>query len=204
MAFTPKDAVLFDLYTSLAERLASAARSAVELVNAPVDSRRELAKRIGNIESEADELLGKIVRRIDDMFVTPYDRGDLQDLANALDDATDSIEEATDIAVLHRVQDFPALAAELADAVRKCAELTASSMPRLKNLKDLEHYYVEVDRLEDEGDRIHRRITAQLYDGSVDAMTILRVTGTIDQLEDSLDHMAKVARVIRTISLKES
>jgi len=204
MAFTPKDAVLFDLYTSLAERLASAARSAVELVNAPVESRRELAKRIGNIESEADELLGKIVRRIDDMFVTPYDRGDLQDLANALDDATDSIEEATDIAVLHRVQDFPALAAELADAVRKCAELTASSMPRLKNLKDLEHYYVEVDRLEDEGDRIHRRITAQLYDGSVDAMTILRVTGTIDQLEDSLDHMAKVARVIRTISLKES
>lgn len=204
MAFTPKDAVLFDLYTSLAERLASAARSAVELVNAPVESRRELAKRIGNIESEADELLGKIVRRIDDMFVTPYDRGDLQDLANALDDATDSIEEATDIAVLHRVQDFPALASELADAVRKCAELTASSMPRLKNLKDLEHYYVEVDRLEDEGDRIHRRITAQLYDGSVDAMTILRVTGTIDQLEDSLDHMAKVARVIRTISLKES
>ena len=204
MAFTPKDAVLFDLYTSLAERLASAARSAVELVNAPVESRRELAKRIGNIESEADELLGKIVRRIDDMFVTPYDRGDLQDLANALDDATDSIEEATDIAVLHRVQDFPALAAELADAVRKCAELTASSMPRLKNLKDLEHYYIEVDRLEDEGDRIHRRITAQLYDGSVDAMTILRVTGTIDQLEDSLDHMAKVARVIRTISLKES
>jgi len=70
MAFTPKDAVLFDLYTSLAERLASAARSAVELVAAPVETRRELAKRIGNIESEADELLGKIVRRIDDMFVT--------------------------------------------------------------------------------------------------------------------------------------
>jgi uncharacterized protein Yka (UPF0111/DUF47 family) len=77
-------------------------------------------------------------------------------------------------------------------------------MPRLKNLKDLDHYYAEVDRLEDEGDRIHRRITAQLYDGSVDAMTILRVIGTIDQFEESLDHMAKVARVIRTIALKEN
>ena len=204
MAFTPKDAVLFDLYTSLAERLAAAARSSVELVAAHMESRRELAKRIGNIESEADELLGKIVRRIDDMFVTPYDRGDLQELANSLDDAMDAIEEATDVAVLHRIQDFPNLATDLVDTVRKCAELTASSMPRLKNLKELDHYYAEVDRLEDEGDRIHRRITAQLYDGTVDAMTILRVTGTIDQFEESLDHMAKVARVIRTISLKES
>lgn len=204
MAFTPKDAVLFDLYTSLAERLAAGARTSVELVAAPVEGRRDLAKRVGNIESEADELLGKIVRRIDDMFITPYDRGDLQDLANALDDAMDAIEEATDVAVLHKVENFPPLATDLVDTVRKCAELTASSMPRLKNLKELDHYYSEVDRLEDEGDRIHRRITATLYDGSFDAMTILRVIGTIDQLEESLDHMAKVARVIRTISLKES
>lgn len=204
MAFTPKDAVLFDLYTSLAERLAAGARTSVELVASPVEGRRDLAKRVGNIESEADELLGKIVRRIDDMFITPYDRGDLQDLANALDDAMDAIEEATDVAVLHRVETFPVLATDLVDTVRKCAELTASSMPRLKNLKELEHYFSEVDRLEDEGDRIHRRITANLYDGSFDAMTILRVIGTVDQFEESLDHMAKVARVIRTISLKES
>ena len=77
-------------------------------------------------------------------------------------------------------------------------------MPRLKNLKDLDHYYAEADRIEDEGDRIHRRITSLLFDGSFDAMEILRIAGSIDQLEESLDHMAKVARVIRTISLKES
>jgi len=204
MAFTPKDAVLFDLYTSLAERLAAGARTSVELIAAPAESRRELAKRVGNIESEADELLGKIVRRIDDMFITPYDRGDLQDLANSLDDAMDAIEEATDIAVLHNVKDFPQGTLDLADAVRRLAELTSSSMPRLKNLKDLDHYYAEADRIEDEGDRIHRRITSLLFDGSFDAMEILRIEGSIDQLEESLDHMAKVARVIRTISLKES
>ena len=154
--------------------------------------------------SEADDLLGKIIRRIDDMFVTPYDRGDLQDLANALDDAMDAIEEATDVAVLHNVKDFPQGTLDLADAVRRLAELTSSSMPRLKNLKDLDHYYAEADRIEDEGDRIHRRITSLLFDGSFDAMEILRIAGSIDQLEESLDHMAKVARVIRTISLKES
>jgi predicted phosphate transport protein (TIGR00153 family) len=204
MALTPKDAVLFDLYTSLAERVAAGARTAVEMISGPVESRKELAKRVGNIETEADELLGKIIRRIDDMFVTPYDRGDLQVLANYLDDAMDALEEATDLIILHGVGDFPQGTSDLVDAVRRLAELTASSMPRLKNLKDLEHYYVEADRIEDEGDRIHRRITSMLFSGNFDAMTILRINAVIDNFEDSLDEMARVARTIRTISLKES
>lgn len=204
MSMTPKDAVLFDLYTALADRIAAGARTAVELVNAPAENRKELAKRVGAIETEADELLGKIIRRIDDMFVTPYDRGDLQDLANSLDDAMDALEEATDLAILHNVQEFPQLTVDLLDAVRRLAELTAGSMPRLKNLKDLDHYFVEADRIEDEGDRIHRRITAHLFSGNFDAMEVLRIEGVINLFEDSLDEMARVARFIRTISLKES
>lgn len=145
VALTPKDAVLFDLYTSLAERLASGARTAVDLVNGPMENRKDLAKRVGAIETEADELLGKIVRRVDDMFVTPYDRGDLQQLANYLDDAMDALEEATDLVILHGVGEFPQGTSDLVDAARRLAELTASSMPRLKNLKDLEHYYLEAD-----------------------------------------------------------
>lgn len=204
MALTPKDAVLFDLYISLADRIAVAARTAVEMINGPTENRKELAKRIGEIESEADELLGQIIRRINDMFVTPYDRGDLQELANSLDDAMDEIEEATDLIILHGVVDFPQGMVDLVDAVRRLAELTASSMPRLKNLKDLDQYYLEADHIEDEGDRIHRRITSMLFNGNFDAMTILRINAVIDNFEDSLDEMARVARTIRTIALKES
>jgi uncharacterized protein Yka (UPF0111/DUF47 family) len=204
VALTPKDSVLFDLYTSLADRIAVGARTAVDMVNGPVENRRDLAKRIGAIESEADDLLGQIIRRINDMFVTPYDRGDLQELANYLDDAMDAIEEATDLVILHGVVEFPQGTVDLVDAVRRLAELTASSMPRLKNLKDLDHYYLEADRIEDEGDRIHRRITSMLFSGNFDAMTILRINGVIDNFEDSLDEMARVARTIRTIALKES
>jgi len=168
------------------------------------DERRDLAKRVGAIETEADDLLGKIIRRIDDMFVTPYDRGDLQELANSLDDAMDEIEEATDLIVLHDVQDFPQGLVDLVDAVRRLAELTATSIPRLKSLKDLDHYYQEADRIETEGDRIHRRVTSHLFSGNFDALTILRVNGVIDAFEESLDEMARVARIIRTISLNES
>ena len=204
MALTPKDAVLFDLYSALADRIASGARTTIELINAPKENRKELAKRVGAIESEADDLLGKIIRRIDDMFVTPYDRGDLQELANNLDDAMDEIEEATDLIVLHGVEEFPDGLIELVDAVRRLAELTASSMPRLKSLKDLDHYYAEADRIETEGDRLHRRITSRLFSGNYDAMTILRINPVIDAFEESLDEMARVARIIRTIALKES
>jgi hypothetical protein len=204
VALTPKDAVLFDLYTSLAERIAAGARTTVELITGPVENRKELASRVGAIESEADELLGKIIRRVDDMFVTPYDRGDLQELANALDDSIDLLEEATDLIILHDVQEFPQGMVDQVDAVRRLAELTASSMPRLKNLKDLDHYYVEADRIEDEGDRLHRRITSLLFSGNFDAMTILRINGVIEAFEDCLDQLAKVARTVRTIALKES
>lgn len=204
MALTPKDTVLFDLYTALAERLAAGARATEALVKAPREQRLELSGQVAALESEADELLVRIVTRIDDMFVTPYDRGDLQELANALDDSIDAMEAASDLTVLHNVDQFPPGAEEIADAVRRLAELTASNMPRLKNLKDLDFYYTEANRIEDDGDRMYRRMTARLFDGSYDAMTVLRIQGVFEHLEESLDRMAAIARIMRTISLKES
>lgn len=204
MGLTPKDAVLFDLYTSLAERLAAASRALEALIKAPQAERLAISGQVAALESEADELLVLLVTRIDDMFVTPYDRGDLQQLANALDDSIDAMEAASDLTVLHNVDQFPAGTDEIADAVRRLAELTASNMPRLKNLKDLDFYYTEANRIEDDGDRMHRRMTAKLFDGSYKAMEVLRIQGVFEKMEESLDRMAAVARIVRTISLKES
>ena len=204
MGLTPKDTVLFDLYTSLAERLAGAARALDALVKAPQEERLALSGQVASLEREADELLVKIVTRVDDMFVTPYDRGDLQALANALDDSIDAMEAAADLAVLHNVGDFIEGSEEISDAVRRLAELTASSMPRLKTLKDLDFYYSEANRIEDDGDRMHRRMTAKMFDGNHKAMEVLRLQGVFENLEESLDCMADVARIVRTIALKES
>lgn len=204
MALTPKDAVLFDLYTSLAERLAAASRALESLIRAPQAERLALSGQVAALESEADDLLVRIVTRIDDMFVTPYDRGDLQALANALDDSIDAMEAAADLTVLHNVGEFPAGAEEIADAVRRLAELTASNLPRLRNLKELDFYYTEANRIEDDGDRMHRRMTAKLFDGSYKAMEVLRIQGVFESMEESLDCMADVARIMRTIALKES
>ena len=204
MALTPKDAVLFDLYTSLAERLAGAARALDALVKAPQAERLALSGQVAALETEADELLVKIINRVNDMFVTPYDRGDLQDLVNRLDDSIDAMEAAADLIVLHNVDKFIDGAEEIVDAVRRLAELTASSMPRLKTLKDLDFYYSEAYRIEDDGDRMHRRVTAKMFDGNHKAMEVLRQQGVFEKFEESLDCMADVARIVRTISSKES
>ena len=112
------------------------------------------------------------------------------------------MEAASDLTVLHNVDSFPAGTDEIADAVRRFTKLTASNMPRLKNLKDLDFYYTEANRIEDDGDRMHRRMTAKLFDGSYKAMEVLRIQGVFEKMEESLDRMAAVARIVRTIWLR--
>ncbi len=204
MARMPKDSVLFDLYTAQGERLVATGRLIADLVGVKPSKREAIYQQISTLETEADELLGKIISRADTMLITPFDRGDIHDLANVLDDAVDSIEAAAELSILHNVEDFPKGVEALADCVRRLSDLTGSSIARLRSLKDLEFFYTEADKIEDEGDRIHRRIVAKLFSGEYDALTVMRVQGVIDSLEDSLDHMARVARIVRSVASQES
>lgn len=204
MARLPKDGLLFDLFVAQGERLGQCGRLVSELVNEKPSKREKVTTQISELETEADELLGKIISRADTMLITPFSRSDIHDLANTMDDAVDSIEGAAELTILHKVEEFPKGVTDLAECVRRLAELTASSIARLRTLKDLEFFYTEADKIEDEGDRIHRRITARLFSGDFDALTVLRVQGVVDSLEASLDHMAKVARIVRSIAAQES
>lgn len=204
MALTPKDSVLFDLFTAQGERLQSSAKLITELVDSKPAKREKISALIGDLETEADSILGKIISRSDSMLITPFDRGEIHNLANAMDDAIDNIEAAAELTILHKVEDFPKGVIDQADCVRRLAEVTASSISRLRSFKDLEFYYGEADKIEDEGDRIHRRITAKLFSGDFDALTVLRVKGVTDALENSLNDMAKVARIIRSVASQES
>jgi uncharacterized protein Yka (UPF0111/DUF47 family) len=204
MARMPKDSVLFDLYTAQGERLINCGRLIAEMVNEKPGKRAKLVDQISALETEADDLLGMIITRADSMLITPFDRGDIHDLANTMDDSIDSIEAAAELTVLHKVEDFPKGVSELADCVRRLSELTGTSISRLRGMKDLDFFYSEANKIEDEGDRIHRRITARLFSGDFDALTVLRVQGVVESLEASLDHMAHVARIVRSVASQES
>ena len=93
---------------------------------------------------------------------------------------------------------------ELADLLVRAAELTAQAMPRLKSLKNLSDYWIEINRLENEADKLHRRFVARLFGGGYDALMVLKLKEVAEELEAAADAFENVADMVETIAVKES
>ena len=155
-------------------------------------------------EHQADETTHEIAKRVNSTFVTPFDREDIYALASGLDDVMDFMEEAVDLTVLYEVAALPAELAEQVDVLQRCAELTAEAMPQLKSMKGLEEYWIEINRLENTGDKSYRRILAKLFSGQYEALEVLKLKDIVDSLEHAVDAFEKVANIIEQIHAKES
>ena len=176
MQSSNEETLLKELYLPLAQELVSASNSVFELVNSPAGSRVELAKRVSEIENRADDLLIKLVKKIGQLDINIEVKDQYLDLANYLDDAIDSLEEASDLTVLHNVGEFPQGTNDLVQAVKNLSELTLKNLKLFDDSTAIENYFTLANKIEDDGDRIHRRITALLFNGSYPAMDVLRST----------------------------
>ena len=114
------------------------------------------------------------------------------------------MEEAVDLSMLYEVDSLPTEIADQVDVLQRCAELTAEAMPRLKAMKDLEEYWIEINRLENAGDKSYRRILANLFSGQYEALDVLKLKDIVDSLEHAVDAFEKVANIIEQIHAKES
>jgi predicted phosphate transport protein (TIGR00153 family) len=164
------------------------------------------AQRIKDREHEGDEITHEIIRRLNTTFVTPMDREDIYSLASALDDVMDAIEAVADLFVLHRIEEpLPEMKAQ-ADVLLRAARQTEEALtllPRMSRDK-LEPYWVEINREENEGDRIFRKTTADLFSGDYKAMDVLKWKDVIENLEDAIDGLEKVANIIEATVLKHA
>jgi uncharacterized protein Yka (UPF0111/DUF47 family) len=116
----------------------------------------------------------------------------------------DFMDEAVDLVLLYEVEHLPAGVAEQVEVLQRCAELTARSMPRLQTMRDLQEYWIEINRLENAGDKSYRRILAKLFGGSYDALDVLKLKDVVDSLEGAVDAFEKVANIVEQIAVKES
>jgi predicted phosphate transport protein (TIGR00153 family) len=155
-------------------------------------------------EHNCDETTHGIVRRVNSTFVTPFDREDIYALSAGLDDIMDFMEEAVDLVLLYGVEQLPGEMAEQVEVIQRAADLTAEAMPRLRTMKDLEEYWIEINRLENQGDKTYRRILTRLFGGSYDALDVLKLKGVVDSLEGAIDAFEKVANIVEQIAVKES
>ncbi|PZR51768.1 DUF47 domain-containing protein [Xylanimonas oleitrophica] len=204
LRLTPRDTTYYDLFAALAQHNVTGAGLLAELLGADKAERRSIAERFVEVEHEADDATHAIMRRLNQTFVTPFDRDDIYGLASALDDCMDSMEEAADLIVLYKVDALPARVSEVVQVLQRCAELTADAMPRLRSMEKLADYWVEINRLENQGDKLHRKLVAELFDETTDAIQLIKLKEIVDVLEDACDAFERVANMVETVALKES
>lgn len=203
LRLTPRDAGFYDLFTAAAANLVAGVTILSETLTDGAN-RTELANRMREIEHAGDEHTHAIVRRVNSTFVTPFDREDIYRLASNLDTVMDEMEVAVDLMDLYRLRELPAEVAQQVEVLQRAALLTARAMPGLRNPGDLREYWIEINRLENEADHVHRRLLARLFSGEYDALTVLKLKEVVDALERAADGFEHVADTVEQIALKES
>jgi predicted phosphate transport protein (TIGR00153 family) len=201
--FRPVDTTFYDLFSRSAGHIVAGAALLAELLGDGND-REGIAKRMRDAEHEADETTHDIIRRVNSTFVTPFDREDIYSLASELDDIMDHMEEAVDLVVLYGVEELPAELAHQVEVLQRAADLTAEAMPRLETMKGLDEYWIEINRLENAGDKSYRRILANLFGGEYGALDVLKLKDIVDSLEAAIDAFESVANTVEQIAVKES
>ena len=203
LRFRPVDTSFYDLFAQSAQHLVEGAALLAEML-AEGSDRGAVAQRMRDAEHAADESTHEIIRRVNKTFITPFDREDIYSLASGLDDVMDFMEEAVDLVVLYGVDQLPSELAEQVEVLQRCADLTAEAMPRLQTMKDLEEYWIEINRLENAGDKTYRRILADLFSGGYEALEVLKLKDIVDSLEAAVDAFETVANIVEQIAVKES
>jgi hypothetical protein len=201
---TPRQTSFYGMFAASGENLMVGAGLLKELLGADEIERKEIAERMRAAEHAGDEATHAIMRELNETFVTPFDREDIYRLASSLDDVMDAMEAAVDLVVLYQIGDLPSEIADQVDVLERAAELTAAAMPRLRSMKDLSDYWIELNRLENQADQVYRRLLARLFSGEYDALTVLKLKEVVDQLEAAADAFEHVANTVETIAVKES
>ena len=204
LKLTPRDNTFFDLLTESAQHLVVGANLLRDLIPAARSERKAIFQRINEAEHQADEVTHSIMRRLNQTFVTPFDRDDIYMLASGLDDCIDFMEEAADLIVLYKVGELPSRVTDQVEVLQRAAELTAAAMPRLRGMKDLAEYWVEINRLENQADKSYRKLLVQLFEDASDVIQLMKLREVVERLENAADAFERVANIVETIALKES
>lgn len=204
LRLTPQDTCFFDLFGTLAAELVQGAGLLAQLLGQDQAGREVVAQELRDAEHRADEATHAIMRRLNSSFVTPFDRQDIYALASGLDDCMDHMEAAADLIVLYQVGDLPAGVTDQVAVLQRQAEVTADAMPRLRQLRDLADYWVEINRLENQADRSYRRLLGEMFDDVEDAVRLIKLREIVQELELAADAFEKVAHTVETIAVKES
>jgi uncharacterized protein len=199
----PRDRQFFDLFEEAGRNILRAADLLDEMLR-DYPENAGLARDILICEQEGDRITHDLIQALNKTFVTPIDREDIYSLATALDDVVDFTEEVADYLGLYKIEAPMEQAQRLARILHDAARAISECMPRLRGFQDISHYTVEINRLENDGDRVTREAMAALFEGGIDPMVVIRWKDIYDRLEEAIDSTERAAHILEGIVLKNA
>ena len=202
-SLVPKDRVFFDLFAEGGQNTLRTAKLLRDMLEKWPDE-EGLALDILKAEQEGDRITHDIIQRLNTTFVTPIDREDIHTLATQMDDIVDYMEEVADFMGLYSIEAPMDQAQALADVLVKCCDQLYGLLQHLRGFKDLDHYWIEIHRLENDGDRIYRDAVASLFADRIDPMVVIRWRDIFLRLERAIDATETSASIVEGIVIKNA
>src|ERR1700720_3980061 len=197
----PREEKFFTDFQALADELKVGAQLLEEMLQ-PDHPVWNKADEIKEVEHKCDFLTHGIIQRLNRTFVTPLDREDIHALARSPDDVMDSIDPAATLVRLYRLDTVRFGARELAQIITASTHQVRLALDALEQQKGILGHAIEINRLENEADRIHQQAVSQLFDVEHDPLTVMKWKESLDFLEDATDRCEDVANVLEGVMVK--
>jgi len=192
-------------YFALFEEAGANVLRAAELLDellANYPENRGLVQELQVCEHTGDRITHDLIHHLNHTFVTPIDREDVYRLAGALDDVVDYTEEVADYLGVYRVEAPMVQAQEMARILLKSCREIAKALPLIRGFQDISQYTIEINRLENQGDRLIREALGALFDTGIDPMVVIRWKDLYERLEDAIDATEHAANIMENIVIK--
>lgn len=204
--FLPKSADFQNLFDRASANIVQGVRLFRELLDHPGEY-SPIVERIKQVEHEGDRITHKTIETLNTTFITPFDREDIHTLITRMDDVLDCADAAAQRMVLYRINEIPRHLIRMADILVMSATELRKAVVALHDRSKQEEALdacVEVNRLENDADVLHREALAELFTNSTDAITVIKLKDLYTFLEDATDRCEDVANAIETILIKNS
>ena len=199
----PREARFFDDFVAMAEQIRLGATMLEDML-APDRPIWDKADQIKEVEHKCDFITHEIIQRLHRTFVTPFDREDIHNLARSLDDVMDAIDASATVVRLYSIERVRPDARDLARVIKASADEMVKALKALERRKGVAEPAVEINRLENEADRIHQTAVRRLFQEERDPIEIMKWKEIFDFLEESTDRCEDVANVVEGIVVKHA
>ena len=205
MRLIPRETKFFDMFTEIATNVVEGAQALNDLLqNYDYEQMPAALEKIKEIEHRGDDMTHRLLVKLNQTFITPFDREDIHLLASSLDDVLDFVYSASDRLLNYKITQPSPSARVLAGIILKQTEELKKAVELLNKNGQLLEHCVEVNRLENEADQVSREAIGRLFDGGYDPITLIKLKELLEILEEASDKAEDVANVLETVALKNA